>query len=156
MNLYLTSIYFTVTTITTVGYGDISGTNKTERIFCIFIMVAGVIAFSFASGSLASIIQNYDNQNAKVTEKMSTLKKISENYFLPKDLQVRLKKAINSNLGHDFEELNDFCDELPHNLRIEVSLYIHEETYKNIFFLKGKSTSFIAWVCPLLKTYMIT
>lgn len=56
INLYLTSVYFTITTITTVGFGDISGTNSLERIFCIFTMVAGVIAFSFASGSLASII----------------------------------------------------------------------------------------------------
>jgi len=55
-HLYLTSIYFTVTTITTVGYGDISGNTKVEKVFCILIMVIGVIAFSFASGTLASII----------------------------------------------------------------------------------------------------
>ena len=54
--LYITAIYFTVTTITTVGYGDISGAQSSEKIFCILIMVIGVIAFSFASGSLASII----------------------------------------------------------------------------------------------------
>lgn len=54
--VYLTSFYFTVTTITTVGYGDISGATKSEKIFCILIMVIGVIAFSFASGSLASAI----------------------------------------------------------------------------------------------------
>jgi hypothetical protein len=57
MNLYITAIYFVVTTIATVGYGDISGnSNKIERLFCIFIMITGVIAFSFASGSLASIL----------------------------------------------------------------------------------------------------
>jgi hypothetical protein len=59
--LYLTSIYFTVTTITTVGYGDIDITTRMEKIFCILVMIIGVIAFSFASGSLASIIQQYDN-----------------------------------------------------------------------------------------------
>ena len=30
--LYLTSFYFAMTTLTTVGYGDISGQNTTERI----------------------------------------------------------------------------------------------------------------------------
>jgi len=53
---YLTSVYFTVTTITTVGYGDVSISTKMEKIFCIMIMLIGVIAFSFASGSLASIL----------------------------------------------------------------------------------------------------
>ena len=57
---YLVSLYFTITTITTVGYGDISATNSTERVFCIFIQLLGVIGFSFATGTLSSIIQNYD------------------------------------------------------------------------------------------------
>ena len=52
---YITSFYFTITTITTVGYGDISAGTTSEKIICIFIMLIGVIAFSFASGSLASI-----------------------------------------------------------------------------------------------------
>ena len=58
--LYLISIYFTVTTITTVGYGDISIKTPMEKMYCIVVMLIGVIAFSFASGSLASILQNYD------------------------------------------------------------------------------------------------
>lgn len=58
---YLTSFYFTITTITTVGYGDITISTWQEKIFCTVIMVTGVINFSFASGSLASILQSIDN-----------------------------------------------------------------------------------------------
>jgi hypothetical protein len=53
---YLTSVYFTVTTISTVGYGDVSISTKLEKTFCIINMLSGVIAFSYASGSLASIL----------------------------------------------------------------------------------------------------
>ena len=62
--LYIVSFYWATTTITTVGYGDISGTTDIERIFCTIIMLFGVIAFSFANGSLTSIIQNIDSNNA--------------------------------------------------------------------------------------------
>ena len=58
--LYATAIYFTVTTITTVGYGDISGTNFMEKIMCIFLMLSGTFFFAFASGTLTSIIANSD------------------------------------------------------------------------------------------------
>ena len=51
--VYLTSLYFTITTITTVGYGDISGSNSWERIFCILVMMIGVIGFSYATGILS-------------------------------------------------------------------------------------------------------
>lgn len=59
-DLYVLSLYWCITSITTVGYGDISGTNSTERLFCSLVMLVGVIAFSFANGSLASIISSSD------------------------------------------------------------------------------------------------
>ena len=58
--LYSTALYFTITTITTVGYGDISGTNSLERIICIFLMILGNLFFSFSSGTFAQIISNYE------------------------------------------------------------------------------------------------
>ena len=54
--LYMTSFYFTITTIVTVGYGDITAVSIIEKIVAVFLMITGVIAFSFATGTLASII----------------------------------------------------------------------------------------------------
>ena len=68
--MYAVAFYWAVQTVTTVGYGDVGSTNTTERILCSIIMVFGVIAFSFANGSLASIMQNYDSSNAVYMEKL--------------------------------------------------------------------------------------
>jgi Ion channel len=62
-----------VTTILTVGYGDISAQNTYEKLLCILLMIIGVISFSFATGALSSIISNYDTSEAKLKEKISTL-----------------------------------------------------------------------------------
>jgi voltage-gated potassium channel Kch len=56
MEIYVTSIYFTVTTVLTVGYGDIRAYSISEKIFCIILMVIGVISFSYATGALSTII----------------------------------------------------------------------------------------------------
>ena len=66
--IYTVSLYWSVATITTVGYGDISGTNNLERLFCSMVMIFGVFAFSLANGSVTSIIQNIDSNNAKMEE----------------------------------------------------------------------------------------
>jgi hypothetical protein len=43
-------------------------------------MIIGVIAFSFATGSLSSIMSNYDAKEAYVKEKMATLNEIEREY----------------------------------------------------------------------------
>ena len=55
-DIYMTSFYFTITTITTVGYGDLSANTLNEKFICVFMMLAGVIAFSMASGALTNYI----------------------------------------------------------------------------------------------------
>jgi Ion channel len=74
--LYVTSFYFTVTTILTVGYGDILAISVAEKLMCIMLMIIGVVSFSFATGSLSSIISNYDSSEGKYKEKISTLNQI--------------------------------------------------------------------------------
>ena len=54
---YLTAFYFTITTITTVGYGDISASTLIEKSGCIVLMLLGVISFSFACAQLSTILQ---------------------------------------------------------------------------------------------------
>lgn len=55
-DLYIVSFYFTVTTIVTVGYGDITPKNGMETLFCVILMLIGVISFSFITSTLTSII----------------------------------------------------------------------------------------------------
>lgn len=62
--LYITAFYFTVTTLVTVGYGDITAYSAEEKVLCIFLMLIGVISFSFATGALASVITSHDSKEA--------------------------------------------------------------------------------------------
>jgi Trk-type K+ transport system membrane component len=74
--LYVTSLYFIVTTIMTVGYGDIHAENLSEKLLSILLMLIGVVSVSFATGAISSIISNQDKTEAKLKEKMSTLESI--------------------------------------------------------------------------------
>lgn len=64
IDIYVTALYFTVTTVLTVGYGDICAFSNFEKLFCIILMVFGVISFSYSTGALSTIIQSVDARDA--------------------------------------------------------------------------------------------
>ncbi len=49
-------IYFSITSLSTVGYGDIVAQTNIEKIFAIFMMLAGIGFFSFIMGSFIEIL----------------------------------------------------------------------------------------------------
>jgi hyperpolarization activated cyclic nucleotide-gated potassium channel 2 len=93
-DLYITSVYFTTTTIVTVGYGDIGPFNTAEKLVCILLMLIGVISFTFATGALSSIISSYDSSQAKLKEKTDVLNMLKKDYHLGEDLYESLMKTI--------------------------------------------------------------
>ena len=71
--IYLKAFYFIVTTMTTVGYGDMGGSTYLQQFFCIGLMLGGVFIFSMISGSLAAVLSQLDNQNAELADKLGFL-----------------------------------------------------------------------------------
>lgn len=53
---YIASLYYAVTTLTTVGYGDVHSYTSAEMIITIFLMIVGVGFYSFIIGLLSSIL----------------------------------------------------------------------------------------------------
>jgi hypothetical protein len=132
--LYLTAFYFTVTTLVTVGYGDISAYSFEEKIFTIFLMLLGVVSFSFATGTIASIITSYDSQEAVLKEKIATLNDMQIEYDLDIQLFNKLAKTIKYDHTKKKRDILQFIEELPHMLKLELSMAIHLKMYFHIQF----------------------
>jgi voltage-gated potassium channel Kch len=92
--IYISSLYFIVTTLVTVGYGDITAINSYEKVMCIILMILGVVSFSIMTGALSSIIASYDSREALLKEKIATLNQLSNDYKIGIDLFNQLAKTI--------------------------------------------------------------
>lgn len=149
--LYVTSFYFTVTTLVTVGYGDITAFNTAEKFLCIFLMIIGVFVFSFTTGSLSSIITSYDSKEAELKEKIVTLNEIADDYMIETELFTKLVRTIKYDHSKKNKDTIAFMEELPHKLKLELALTMINRMYANIAFFKNKEKSFIAWVARLIR-----
>ena len=54
--MYIFSMYWICTVLTTVGYGDFSGQNEREYLFSIFLEFGGLLLFSLLTGLLIQLI----------------------------------------------------------------------------------------------------
>ena len=63
-----------------MGFGDISPQHFLEQIFVIILMLIGVSAFSFATGSLSSLMNSLDSVSAKLKKKTQILENIKKQY----------------------------------------------------------------------------
>jgi hypothetical protein len=57
MDQYVYSIYWSITTMITVGYGDIVAFTIQERIFFCFVMILSCGVFAYSLNNIGSIFQ---------------------------------------------------------------------------------------------------
>ena len=67
INSYTDAVYFTVITLSTVGYGDITPSTEQSRFFTIMMIFAGMIFIPWQAGKLAKIIIVMDENKLDVT-----------------------------------------------------------------------------------------
>ena len=60
INVIIFVMYYSFTTLSTVGFGDIYPHSDVERLFTIIVLVAGVSIFSVFLGDIGSLIEKYD------------------------------------------------------------------------------------------------
>ena len=137
---YIKSFYWALTTLTTVGYGDITPHDNHGRLFTCFIMIIGVGMYGVIIGSITRIIANLDKHKDQSREKINDLILFMKHYNVPIQLQ---DSAIN-HYGHIFSKRLSDNDEkiiadLPHALQLEMQIYMKIKLISSISIFYGCS-----------------
>jgi 4-hydroxybenzoate polyprenyltransferase len=80
---YINSYYFAVVTITTVGYGDITGVSMREKIFIIFMQFVCCGNYGYALNQIGCLIQDYSRKRKEFRKKMQVLNKYLKDREVP-------------------------------------------------------------------------
>lgn len=122
-DLYVNSLYFSVTTMSTIGYGDIVPGTKNEKITGIAIMIVSSIVFGYILSSIGSLIIEISNYSTDAKEKMRLISKYMSEKGLNKETQNRIKKYLEYYLGKENSmktEGNEILHFLSESLKEEI------------------------------------
>ena len=118
-DLYIACFYFTVQTVVTVGYGDLHCYSTVERLFASGLMLVRVFIYSFAIGSLTTLLSSVDQQNASYAKSLAILAQIQKEYHINASLFLKIRNHLK--YGQNYEKNHKkLIDELPVSLRTEV------------------------------------
>jgi len=150
---YLYAVYWALTTLTTVGYGDITPTNNPERLYSLLALLTGALVFGYMLSSISSLVAAIDRQAALNEEKMDEVKEYMRWRKLPRDLVIRLRRyyAYYYSRKTAFDE-DAILGSLTPALRLEVVRHSLRDTIGKIpLFASTLDPLFLLEVFPLLK-----
>ena len=137
--IYLTSIYFLITTLTSVGYGDITGNGLNEHIFQIFLLIVGIIAYSWMVSSVSNYFVENNKDNTFFSSKVGILDEIKLVHpEMDKELYNKIYLYLKQlKLQHKRKDKNILLENLPYNLRNELLYEINKPLIEGLNFFKN-------------------
>lgn len=130
---YIRSLYWTITTMTTVGYGDITPARTQEYILAGVIMIMGASLYAFIIGSIASLLNGIHAAKNRHWERIESVTEFLRGQQVPSTLNAEVRNYYEHiwerNRGVD---KNQMLDDLPAPLRLRVLLHLAENILETV------------------------
>ena len=147
-DLYVTCLYWAITTISTVGFGDIHPNSPGEKIFTSVIMVAGVGMYAIIISSFGAVIASFDTKKREMHSKSEALQRFVHKHDVPMRLATAMhnhqKRYLNAVHLWRTDETEQLVANLPRDLRSALVIHLERSLVSRVPFFIGKPRSFVA------------
>ena len=148
---YLASVYWTITTLCTIGYGDILPASDIERGVVIFVELSGVFIYSYTIGTITSLMADMDKRKSKLEAKIAVLQEISKKYNVSRKFYEKLKSALEYSQTMLNKERAEIVRTLPKKLAMQLNIVMNRTFIDRNKFFEDKSLKFITSVLDFIK-----
>lgn len=128
--MYTHSVYWAMTTMTTVGYGDLHPLSKTEKIFGVFMLLLAIMAFSACCGQVTGLVAKTQASTVVYKQKMLELARYMRWRRLPYSLQMRVRRYLQYRWEQESDLLqkeNGILRQISPSLRKAIRSHLQEE-----------------------------
>ena len=127
-------IVWSCTTITTVGYGDITPQTDAGRLFVFFAMIVGAGMYGYIIAAMGNIVADLSVVSSMRRKRMMELSLFMDSKGLPSELRAQVRESYRFWL----ERMDMFHEEkilkaLPHDLR-DCRHALHKEDIQRAWF----------------------
>ena len=145
--IYVSSMYLAIVTITSVGYGDITATNVWETIVLTILMMCSALMWGLVIGTFSGIFSTMNPSETAFRNVMDELNYFMRNYGFQPDMQRRVREYFYQSRHLQLAKSHTaLLEMMSPKLQGEVTLLCNEKWIRNVWFFRGCEEDFLIQV----------
>ncbi|XP_067122338.1 potassium voltage-gated channel subfamily H member 6-like isoform X3 [Centruroides vittatus] len=150
---YVTALYFTFSSLTSVGFGNVSPNTNMEKIFSILVMLIGSLMYASIFGNVSAIIQRLYSGTARYHTQLLRVKEFIRFHQIPNPLRQRLEEYFQHAWTYtNGIDMNMVLKGFPDCLQADICLHLNRNLLNNCPAFKGASPGCLRALSMKFKT----
>lgn len=150
---YVTALYFTLSSLTSVGFGNVSPNTNSEKIFSICVMVIGSLMYASIFGNVSAIIQRLYSGTTRYHTQMLRVKEFIRFHQIPGGLRQRLEEYFQHAWSYtNGIDMNAVLKGFPESLQADICLHLNRSLLQNCKAFRGGSQACLRALAMRFKT----
>ncbi|CAL1530410.1 unnamed protein product, partial [Lymnaea stagnalis] len=127
---YLTALYFTLSCMTGVGFGNVAANTQSEKLFCVFMMITGALLYATIFSNVTTIFQQFYSSFARYHDMLNSVREFMKLHDVPKSLSERVMDYIVSTWaitkGIDAAKVLNYC---PKDMKADLCVHLNRKVF---------------------------
>uniref|UniRef100_A0A663DND5 Voltage-gated inwardly rectifying potassium channel KCNH2 n=1 Tax=Aquila chrysaetos chrysaetos TaxID=223781 RepID=A0A663DND5_AQUCH len=150
---YVTALYFTFSSLTSVGFGNVSPNTNSEKIFSICVMLIGSLMYASIFGNVSAIIQRLYSGTARYHTQMLRVREFIRFHQIPNPLRQRLEEYFQHAWSYtNGIDMNAVLKGFPECLQADICLHLNRSLLQNCKPFKGATKGCLRALAMKFKT----
>eukprot|EP01065_Artemidia_motanka_P034013 TRINITY_DN4111_c0_g1_i3.p1 TRINITY_DN4111_c0_g1~~TRINITY_DN4111_c0_g1_i3.p1 ORF type:complete len:934 (+),score=343.87 TRINITY_DN4111_c0_g1_i3:84-2885(+) len=150
-DVYTQGLYFVTTTMTSVGYGDVSPSDNGTRWYAMWLQLVGVALMMLVSGRTGAYFITTDPFKLMQIERRRRLESLMVHEAIPWNVQKEAFTIYPSLLEAGMRDYQSILLELPEFIREKITRHIKVSLIGNVPMFKGVSRRVLTHVAEVLR-----
>ncbi|KAL0553276.1 hypothetical protein IC582_007165 [Cucumis melo] len=148
---YTYSIYWSIVTLTTVGYGDLHAVNLGEKIFSICYMLCNIGLTSYLIGNMTNLIVHAAIRTFIMRDSINEILRYGSKNRLPEGLKDQMLAHMQLKFKTAELKQEQVLEDLPKAIRSSIAQHLFRDTVENAYLFKGLSEDLIVQLVSEMK-----
>ncbi len=154
---YIRALYWAITTVATIGYGDYcpNHDDNAQIIFTMVVQIFGVGMYGYIIGNVSGLIANLDVARANFLKKIEEVTAYLKTKKIPEELQDKILNYYYYlwDKKKNISDQNPLAD-LPSSLNLEVMLYLNRDMLRKVQLFKNAQEVFVREAIQMLTPFI--